>query len=296
MIRSLHIGLNYGGTPNQLAGCVNDAGDWSAWCKAIGVSLPVLLLEESATKANILGAIARLLGSLKAGDWGVLTFSGHGTQIPDRTGDEEDRYDEAICPYDLTRNLITDDELANAFSELPQGAKLLFVTDCCHSGTLTRSGVVVDSPIPVESSRGISFDSLCTQMCTSAIQRIHQEAIAARSLPRAAVALWHLAGCQDNQVSYDAQIGGRARGAFTAYALAAIANKPKGYTFDSWKTATRAYLPSNRYPQSPAFNGDLAAIVPGYDPPSTPPSTPASTGETFEGVTSTGRKIWGTIN
>src|SRR5690348_14830089 len=113
-IFSTHIGINYVGTPNQLAGCVNDANDWAAWCKSIGVTSPVLLLEGEATKAGILAAISRLLASLKVGDWGVLTYSGHGTQIPDRTGEEADGYDEAICPIDLNRNLITDDEIAIA--------------------------------------------------------------------------------------------------------------------------------------------------------------------------------------
>lgn len=275
-IFSTHIGLNYVGTQNPLAGCINDANDWAAWSKSIGVSSPVLLIEGEATKAGILGAVSRLLASLKAGDWGVLTYSGHGTQVPDNNNEEEDHYDEAICPYDLNRNLITDDELANAFSELPQRARLLFVSDCCHSGTLTRA-VVVDSPLD-ELPRSIPFETLCTQMCLSTIDRVHREARAARSLPRSPIALWHLAGCQDNQVSYDAQIGGRARGAFTAYALAAIANKAKGFTFDAWKSGTRAYLPSNRYPQAPQFNGDLSQVVPGYEPTPQPPSNSASTG------------------
>lgn len=281
-IRSLHIGINYAGTQNALRGCLNDANDWAAWSKSLG-GIPGTLLESDATKSNILGAIAVLLGKLTAGDWGIVTYSGHGTQIPDRSGDEQDRYDEALCPYDLNRGLLTDDELAATFSGLPQGARLFFVSDCCHSGTMTRS----TDRVVGQAVRSIPYEVLCTQFgCTGTIDRIHREVIAARSLPRAkTLDMIHAAGCQDEQVSYDASFNGRARGAFTAYALESANGKPRGFTFDAWRSGVRGYLPSNRYPQSPVWNGDLSLVVPGFEtPPPQPPSGPAPSVSTGRGT------------
>lgn len=57
----------------------------------------------------------------KAGDYLVFHYSGHGSQIRDRDGDElNDNMDELICPYDIgwDDTFITDDDLNKA---LPVG-------------------------------------------------------------------------------------------------------------------------------------------------------------------------------
>lgn len=63
-------------------------------------------------------------------------FSGHGGQQIDPHGDEEDGYDETICPLDFTtEGQLSDDELFDRLVRpLPSRCRLTAVLDCCHSG------------------------------------------------------------------------------------------------------------------------------------------------------------------
>lgn len=284
----LTIGLNYTGSQNQLAGCLNDARDWHARFSPLCAS-STQLLEQQANKAGMVSAIAEVLRKVGIGDWAIITYSGHGTYIPDQSGDEADRRDEALCPFDLNKNLLLDDELRDLLTYRPPGSRVLLITDCCHSGTMARGLDERGSP------RYVPFSDLTCCMCTEAVDRITTQAKTGRSRARSVdTGLVHLSGCQDDQVSYDATIGGRACGAFTYYALAALkARTTPGLTFGEWRDLVRPYLPSSRYPQSPGFSGDLAAVVPGFEAAAVAPPLPAQT--TFEGVTSDGRKIRGTI-
>lgn len=283
----LTIGINYTGSQSPLRGCINDANDWLARFSPI-CETSSQLLEQRATKANIIAEMSRLLSRLTANDTAIITFSGHGTYIPDKSGDETDRRDEALCPFDMNRNLLLDDELRDILSQRADGSRVLLITDCCHSGTMTRNSEDRGA------ARYVPFSELTCCMCSEAVDRITAQARAARSFARATDAgMTHLSGCQDDQVSYDATIAGKACGAFTYYALAALkARKTPGMTYGEWKEAVRPYLPSNRYPQSPGFAGDMSAVVPGFEgsPVVVVPSV-----ETFEAVTSAGRKIRGTI-
>lgn len=75
-----------------------------------------------------------------------MHFSGHGTQIPsDGDDEEEDQLDEAIVLDELF--LMVDDDLQQYFSQVPNGAKVTVITDCCHSGTmLDGTEVVIEGP------------------------------------------------------------------------------------------------------------------------------------------------------
>lgn len=68
----------------------------------------------------------------------TIYYSGHGTQVRDRNGDEKDRNDEAMVPSDCYHSgMITDDWLNKHFVlKLPSHVTCYFVTDCCNSGTL----------------------------------------------------------------------------------------------------------------------------------------------------------------
>src|SRR3954447_16134927 len=110
---SLHIGLNkisvaHYGPQTELAGCENDAKDMAAIAKKKGYKSQVLL-TKNATAPAVLKAMSRGAEMLKAGDIFFLTYSGHGSQVPDENGDErEDDQDETWCTYD---RMLVDDEL-----------------------------------------------------------------------------------------------------------------------------------------------------------------------------------------
>src|SRR5262245_51116705 len=140
---SLHIGLNsvnpnqYGGWSGDLVACEFDANDMAALAKAQKIK-PTVLLTRKATRANVLKAIRGAAKTLRAGDLFFLTYSGHGGQIPDVSGEEEDKKDETWCFYD---GEFIDDELYNELGGFGEGVRILVLSDSCHSGTVTRARV-----------------------------------------------------------------------------------------------------------------------------------------------------------
>jgi hypothetical protein len=95
-----------------------------------------VLLTEQATAAAVFSSIRKAAAALKEGDIFLLTYSGHGGQLPDASADEEeDRKDETWCLYDVE---VRDDQLYSAFGAFDAGVRILTVSDSCHSGTVTR--------------------------------------------------------------------------------------------------------------------------------------------------------------
>jgi hypothetical protein len=64
-----------------------------------------------------------------------------------------------------------------------------------------------------------------------------------------------ISGCQDTQTSADAWFGDRPNGAFTYYALKALAKLPENATYRQWHAAIREFLPSAAYTQRPNLFG-----------------------------------------
>jgi Caspase domain/Domain of unknown function (DUF4384) len=99
------------------------------------------LLDQQATRAGILAALDRLAARSAEGDLVYIHFSGHGSQIKDQNGDEEDGMDETIVPQDgRTPGIpdITDDEIGEKLKAI-HAKSVIVVLDSCHSGTATRS-------------------------------------------------------------------------------------------------------------------------------------------------------------
>ena len=100
-----------------------------------------VVTDERATKKAIMERLAWLVKGAKAGDRMLFHFSGHGSQVRDRDGDElKDKMDEILCPHDMDWDgtYIVDDELRKIFTGLPKGCALEVLLDSCHSGTGTR--------------------------------------------------------------------------------------------------------------------------------------------------------------
>jgi hypothetical protein len=60
-----------------------------------------------------------------------------------------------------------------------------------------------------------------------------------------------LAGCQDDEYSYDAYFLGKPNGAFTYVAISALSKLPPDATYAHWYKEIRKALPSRQYPQTP---------------------------------------------
>ncbi|HPE70744.1 MAG TPA: caspase family protein [Candidatus Competibacter sp.] len=104
-----------------------------------------VLLDGEATRAGILSALEDwLIKGTQPGDRVLFYYSGHGDQMPDTNGDEDDHYDETLVSVDTEpdeqggyRNMISDDELDARLTRLVDRDTTVII-DSCHSGTITR--------------------------------------------------------------------------------------------------------------------------------------------------------------
>jgi hypothetical protein len=150
--KAVLIGVNrYRMAGADLRGCVNDVKNMKAVLTgAYGFRATDIatLLDFAATRKAIEAAIASLVLKARTGDVLLVHFSGHGSNVPDDDGDEADRRDEILCPTDLDwKNPLRDDFIRKTVKAMPDGVSLTFITDCCHSGSITRAVVPPDAPV-----------------------------------------------------------------------------------------------------------------------------------------------------
>jgi metacaspase-1 len=252
--RALCVGINdYPGEGNDLSGCVNDAKGWASML-VDHFDFPTtdvqLLLDRKATHAAIIRGLHRLLQGAQPGDVLVFTNSSHGTYVADADGDEPG-YDEALCPWDARQRLLVDDELRELFSAVPVGVHLTVVLDSCFSGTgtrLWRGDEAVRRPRFLPPGR-LGLRSIDTRS-------------ARRKSPRMAESAMHevlLAGCSDQQESYDADFPAGPQGALTHFALQAIADANYRITYATLLSKVRSALLANDFAdQTPQLEGKAA--------------------------------------
>jgi hypothetical protein len=281
---SLHLGLNsvsaahYGGWSGELLSCEFDANDMAAIAKASRMK-PTVLLTRKSTRANALAALRAASTQLKDGDLFFLTYSGHGGQVPDVTGEEEDKKDETWCLYD---GQLIDDELFLELSRFAEGVRVLVFSDSCHSGTVTRAPLPEAGAVqPAGRSKMMPpavamrtyrehqafYDKLQKDVATHASGSLRTDpdnmlariAVSPRLTDiakecKAAVLL--ISGCQDNQTSMD----GDHNGAFSEQLLQVWNHGAYRGTYAKFHAAIKARMPAT---QSPNFFtlGPAAALV-----------------------------------
>jgi hypothetical protein len=254
--RALCVGINdYAGDITDLNGCENDANDWEAELKKRGYEV-TKLLNAQATRAGMVKAISDLIQSGKDGDTLVFTYSGHGSWLPDKNGDEGDGRDEMLCPQDLaSEQYVLDDDLNDIFGQKVAGARLLFISDSCHSGSVAKLAPLPAGAEKAPRARLVGpLEFVKDERMRELIRRIAQTPRAATTQKYPALLL---SGCKDVEVSYDAYFNSRANGALTRAALDALKTNPASPR--AWWNEIRKALPSAQYPQSPQLYGSEAA-------------------------------------
>lgn len=252
--KALLVGINKYRIPgSDLWGCVNDVTNVrDCLLKFFGFCVEEIrvLVDERATKRAMMERLRWLVRGAKGGDTLLFHFSGHGSQVRDRDGDElRDHLDEILCPHDMDWDgtYITDDELRGVFSGLPQGALLEVWLDCCHAGTGTREAFAMER-LPPELSTRPRFLAPPVD-----IQARVDEDLEVRRILRGVNPLSHVlfAGCRDNQTSADAFIGGYFNGAFTYYVCKNIRDAGGVVSRSDLLKRVRASLRFNGFAQIP---------------------------------------------
>jgi hypothetical protein len=254
---ALCVGINnYPGTKSDLSGCVNDANDWAQELTSRGYDVKTLL-DKKATRQGMVDALTALVTGAKAGDSLVFTYSGHGSWLPDDSGDEPDGRDEMLCPYDIDdEQYLMDDDLAEIFKQKPKNALLYFISDSCHSGSVAKF-----APDPLAGRDRMPKIRLLPPLEFVKDPDMRDRIPLATRAPSSSRGEIYpallLSGCKDVEFSFDADFSGRPNGAMTRAALEALKENPA--TPQEWFKAIRKHLPSQTYPQTPQLFGGTKA-------------------------------------
>jgi len=150
---ALLIGINnyYDDHINDLSCCINDVlGIKSALIDHGWMESEITLLTDDTSnpapnKDNIIIELKNIVSNAGEDDFILISYSGHGTYIEDRDGDEIDGYDEAIVPinydYNTGDNIILDDELRDIFLNCKTN-KGIFILDSCYSGGFINKDLI----------------------------------------------------------------------------------------------------------------------------------------------------------
>ncbi|HSB10677.1 MAG TPA: caspase family protein [Blastocatellia bacterium] len=214
------LGLNavdpkhYGGWSGVLNACEADAHDMTDIAKTAGFSVKTLL-TKSATRSSVIKEVTSAAKSLKSGDIFMLTYSGHGGQLPDLNDDESDSQDETWCLYD---GELVDDEIYSLLAKFVAGVRILVFSDSCHSGTVLKEAFYPPAT-RARSADGTSEEVRYRNMPTDAALRTYRDNKSfydpilkdpklkeSRDAVKASAIL--ISGCQDNQLSQDGAFNG----------------------------------------------------------------------------------------
>ncbi|MFI9051405.1 caspase family protein [Streptomyces sp. NPDC053427] len=226
---SLHVGLNsvdpaqYDGWDGRLVACENDAHDMARLAHQTGFDETVLLTLES-TVENITGELRAAAKRLRSGDIFLFTYSGHGGQVPNLDGSDEepDEFDETLVFYDRQ---FLDDELYREFGQFADGVRILALHDSCHSG----SGIEVRDVLTPEAMREQFQTSDPGQIeNTSRLMPVvkqtqiyerdkdffqeTQRKLGPKSGRKADTSALLISACQDNQLASDGPVNGKFTG------------------------------------------------------------------------------------
>jgi hypothetical protein len=219
-----------------------------------------LLLNGAATRAAIEESITGWLAdNARPGDNVTIFFAGHGSQMWDESGDEDDGLDETIAPADVlansTENDISDDTFNEWLSALPTD-NVVVILDNCNSGTGTRDVT------PFSRGRLLARD----------VNSVPRPTAARRALPgqeddsgfdAGETRVLELAAAQPHQVAVDAFFpateGTEAfhGGAFTTFLVQQLWKADADVSYEDVFRGAHEALKRNRFEQDPYLSTDV---------------------------------------
>lgn len=248
--RALLIAINtYPNAP--LAGCVNDAMNWGAYLKKKNFkdSNVLYLLNEKATRAEIIVGLRWLTANAKKADRRILVFSGHGVEFNGDTANAQPYgVNQALCPYDFgwsQNQMLIDTDIIPFFRTLGSDVAAYWVSDSCHSGDLSRS-IIKGTP---------KVYPMAPLMARASIKRAQNGA--KKTLARGELLnIGFISGCKYNQTSADSSFGvpSRPEGALSHYLLEEL-NEDDSRTLEVIVDEVNKSLRRDGYDQEPQAEG-----------------------------------------
>lgn len=229
------LGLNgvnpasYMGWTGDLVACDSDATQNAAAFATLGYTSNALF-DAAVTLSAVKQVLANAAATTNAGDWFVMTYSGHGGQ---NEAWSFGQFKETLCLYD---GQYADSELHNALAQFKPGANVVILLDSCHSGGMDRA-------MPVARLRVAPFHIVR--------QTLPTPPVAAGDIV-ANVAM--MTACRADEVAQD----GDANGAFTGSNLTCLADTV--ITWGDWYNAVQAYMLRyfpRQHPQWIDLNGNI---------------------------------------
>jgi hypothetical protein len=230
----LGFGINkYSGSP--LDGCINDIEDEIKKLKnEFPLYQAIKYLDNEVTTQRFISEIRRVFEIVKSGHL-YLKYSGHGTQIPDYEGLEENGYHEALY---LINGPLVDDMIYELQQETPPDLRVTAKFDSCFSGDM---GVRYNSKHCIK-SRFYQMPGI--PRMTKPVNRFGKTDANQR---------WVIiSGCGEEQTSADAWFNGKANGAFSFYDFKSY-NPDALYSGETVKV--NGYLQTNGFEQRPELSG-----------------------------------------
>jgi len=183
--------LDYKRTDNPLT-CSIDGKNMERLVSQCGVpsSNVTAMYDEQCTKDNVEQVLEQVGSQCQPGDFFVFYYSGHGTNLKDQSGDEEDGQDEAFCFVTPDGQIsyescMSDDDFADSITEhFDEGVKIVILTDCCHSGTIAdfgkeawngRKGISITGCLDSQTSGDIGRGGIFTHSMLLAIGELQDQ-------------------------------------------------------------------------------------------------------------------------
>ncbi|MCH1570982.1 MAG: caspase family protein [Longimicrobiales bacterium] len=222
-----------------------------------------MLLNQDATKAAIEeGITGWLVQNARPGDNVVIFYAGHGSQMWDEDGDEDDGLDETLAPADVMASTtefdISDDQFNDWLGMLPTD-NVIVVLDNCNSGTGTRDVT------PFSKGRLLARDMNDVERPAGVTRRaLPGQEEDATGFDSQETRVLELAAAQPFQVAVDAffpAVEGREAfhgGAFTTFLVQQMWKAPEDASYeDVFENAYEA-LKRNRFQQDPYISEDIS--------------------------------------
>lgn len=199
------------------------------------------------TSDILLKELEVLAGKMVSGDVLILYYSGHGGQILDLNGDEEDEFDETWC---LNDRQIIDDELFLIFSKFEAGVKILVLSDSCHSGTAIRSQENLDVQHEHLISKKVDYRK--SQQLIDLNMLLHKDFLIELPIPKNEIDahLVLISACMDDESAY----AGVPNSQFTYALFIALEDSGNGVSLKQVYKDVRKLLIHFPGPQTPNFS------------------------------------------